>query len=431
MASFSSETKSKPRPLMLKDFLRDDPNSSSNDFHSFPRRSDTTVRKLLEIDLNSGDAFRETRLSRSRSRTNAISAFQKASEAIINAVKQFPFSSAKPPPKHGFLPRSFSQTLRRSFRKKNEKEKHEIRAMVRVRDIIRWKSFRDEEKKLKHLPCSISGSGSSRSSSSWNESDFTSDFSSDCSVENDGKKHLPKKTGGVGEDSMETATCYGQPKVKQWKEEDSRGPLESTYEEEDQLSPVSVLDFSNEDEEIETPSSSSFEDSLANMERTKQHLLQKIRRFECLAQVDPVDLEKRIAQSELEEEAEEVVQAEDKAGDLLQLFKASSKKSHTPNTDKLLLDFFREELATSQRNLIRQPEVDGIEEKLLSAASDWMNGYVELEWGLQDNREACLREMTRDQRWRRFKEEEEKLAMEMESGVLGSLVEELLLDLFH
>lgn len=56
--------------------------------------------------------------------------------------------------------------------------------------------------------------------------------------------------------------------VKQWKEEDSRGPLESTYEEEDQLSPVSVLDFSNEDEEIETPSSSSFEDSLANMEST-------------------------------------------------------------------------------------------------------------------------------------------------------------------
>lgn len=67
----------------------------------------------------------------------------------------------------------------------------------------------------------------------------------------------------------------------------------------------------------------------------------------------------------------------------------------------------------------------------MSAASDWMNGYVELEWGLQDNREACLREMTRDQRWRRFKEEEEKLAMEIESGVLGSLVEELLLDLFH
>lgn len=198
---------------MLKDFLRDDPNSSSNDFRSFPRRSDTTVRKLLETDLNSGDAFRETRLSRSRSRTNTISAFQKASEAVINAVKQFPFSSAKSPPKQGFLSRSFSQTLRRSFRKKHEKEKHEMRTRVRVRDIIRWKSFRDEEKKIKHLPCSISGSSSS-SNSSWNESDFTSHFSSDCSVENDGKKHLLKKTGGVGEDSMETATCYGQPKVR-------------------------------------------------------------------------------------------------------------------------------------------------------------------------------------------------------------------------
>lgn len=54
--------------------------------------------------------------------------------------------------------------------------------------------------------------------------------------------------------------------VKQWKGEESRGELESTYEEE-QLSPVSVLDFSYEDGEIETPPSS-FEDSLANMEST-------------------------------------------------------------------------------------------------------------------------------------------------------------------
>lgn len=223
MASFSScleaettKSKSKPRPLMLKDFLRDDPNSSSNDFRSFPRRSETTVRKLLEVDLNSGDAFREKRLSRRRSKAMTISAFQKASEAVINAVKQFQFSPAKSPPKQGFLPRSLSQTLKRSFRKKNGKEKHEIRARVMVRDIIRWKSFQDEEKKKKkkglHSRFSISGTISSAL-----ESNFTSDFllsssgSSDCCEGDGGKK---KKRGGVGVDSLETPTSCGETKVR-------------------------------------------------------------------------------------------------------------------------------------------------------------------------------------------------------------------------
>lgn len=54
--------------------------------------------------------------------------------------------------------------------------------------------------------------------------------------------------------------------VKQPKGEERRGELESTYEEKEQLSPVSVLDFPYEDDEIETPSS--FEDSLNNMEST-------------------------------------------------------------------------------------------------------------------------------------------------------------------
>lgn len=147
--------------------------------------------------------------------------------------------------------------------------------------------------------------------------------------------------------------------------------------------------------------------------------------------MDPVDLEKRIARSELEEAAGEITEAEDKAGDLLLLFNASSGKIQTRNADMLLLDFFREGLATSQRNLIRQADAkaDGIEEELLSAANNWMDGRVKLEWSLGDYSEACVKEMTRDERWRRFKEEEEGLAMEMEIGVLGLLVEELLLDL--
>ncbi|XP_058104746.1 uncharacterized protein LOC131248481 [Magnolia sinica] len=431
------------RPVLLKDFLRDDQHSSDDDdFLSFPRRSDTTVRKLLEIDLSAGDLNSVRRLRRSRSKaaaSTAISAFQKASEAVINAVKLLPFSSVKSP--SSSRPK---QKLRRSFWKNNEREVREIRGRVRVRDIVRWRSFGDEEGKKKNkkpldftFPSSTNTITTTTSShSSWSESDFTSDFvrsssgSSVYSAENegyDGKKHSAEisrstKRGGVGEDSMETATCYGERKGAE-----GEGGSESPYEEKEQLSPVSVLDFPCEDEETpSSSSSSSFQQSLANMERTKQQLLQKIRRFECLAELEPVDLVKRIAQSELEDDDdddEEEEEEEDKLMDLLKHFKASYGESQKTNIDRFLIDFFREGLSMQER------EDDEVEKELLRAASNWMNGLGAIIWGVQDTREEHLKEIERGGRWRKFDEGKGELVVELEVGVLSSLVEELMLDL--
>ncbi|KAK9170466.1 hypothetical protein Syun_002606 [Stephania yunnanensis] len=91
-------------------------------------------------------------------------------------------------------------------------------------------------------------------------------------------------------------------------------------EEKEQSSPVSVLDNpefeddgddedgSGEVHESENEDSDvgfELERSFAIVQRTKHRLLQKLRRFEQLAELDPVELEKRILEDEDEDEEEE------------------------------------------------------------------------------------------------------------------------------
>ncbi|KAK9156682.1 hypothetical protein Scep_003256 [Stephania cephalantha] len=91
-------------------------------------------------------------------------------------------------------------------------------------------------------------------------------------------------------------------------------------EEKEQSSPVSVLDNpefeddgddeegSSEVHESENEDSDvgfELERSFAIVQRTKHRLLQKLRRFEQLAELDPVELEKRILEDEDEDEEEE------------------------------------------------------------------------------------------------------------------------------
>lgn len=185
------------RPRTLKDFLTDiDSNScSSSGFRSFPRRvQDSSIRNLIQNDLNmannaSSSSNNTKRLLSSRSKTAAsstISAFQ----AIINTVKSIQFNVVKSP---SILTRSLSRKLSRKNSNKSENKESDIKITVRVKDIIRWKSFREliEEKpqpsdlaaspdyhctaattttgSMNSTPCSSNGS-------SWCDSDFTSEY---------------------------------------------------------------------------------------------------------------------------------------------------------------------------------------------------------------------------------------------------------------
>ncbi|KAI3832713.1 hypothetical protein MKW98_002259 [Papaver atlanticum] len=81
-------------------------------------------------------------------------------------------------------------------------------------------------------------------------------------------------------------------------------------DEKEQFSPVSVLepqfeeddDEDEQEDEEEENDGSEMERSFANVHRARQQLLHKLRRFERLAELDPIELEKRIAEEEDDEE---------------------------------------------------------------------------------------------------------------------------------
>ncbi|CAI9770248.1 unnamed protein product [Fraxinus pennsylvanica] len=161
---------------MLKDFLKDDSFScSSNNLRLFPRKSPrkSNVRnKPSPILLRSG----------SKAAATTFYALNK----VIKAVKFFPFASVKSPL---VLPRSISSKLSRRTKNRNE---NFPQVSVKVKDILRWRSFKDlAEEKAMPLDFSSSspiwctttttttttGSTSTTTScsnrSSWCDSDFT------------------------------------------------------------------------------------------------------------------------------------------------------------------------------------------------------------------------------------------------------------------
>lgn len=444
---------------MLKDYLRDDflSSCSSNGFKSFPRRQCcTTVRFLLELDLKARGSpttcrtKRHRLLRRSRSKAVAsttISALHRASQAVINAVKkQLPFhesvkspsTSARNGALKGLLPRSLSRKLfsRKSFWRKADNKESDIGPCTLYHEIV---NERDKPSDQVAHQSRASTSTSASHSGSWGESEFftseilrSSSGNSVSSSENDvveGKTDLPEKKvhskrvgQTVGEDSILSATSstYSGANTKEWPNE----------EEKEQLSPVSVLDCPFEDdEEISSP----FESKLARLEGTKKKLLHKLRRFECLAQLEPVDLEKRISLSELNHEApqspmqpcsmsdnKEGNQTEQKAQELLNLVKTTPHGTKS-TAEKLLFDFFRERV--DQEN----------EFELLKAAEDWVIGNSQellQRWEVQDGRKVYVRDMEKGGKWRILVEEKEEVALDVEVEVWTSLLNELSDDLF-
>ncbi|KAA3460167.1 UAA transporter [Gossypium australe] len=302
------------KSLMLKDYLRDDLGScSSSGFKSFPRRQCcTTIRFLLEADLKKSkhnySSATKRLLKRSRSKpgsSTTISALQRASESVLKAIKLLPFPFTKSSPPSSSQSNSCRKLFKRGFwRKSTDKEDHGRGGG----EIKRWKLFSEflEEKNQPSYQNTIPGYNTTdtcstrvspgRSSNRWAESEFTANNLQSWSghpeswTQNDTvsskttspeEKNVSNRAGvTVAEDSKEDWAPNGG---------------------KEQFSPVSVLDCPFDDEEVED-NGSAFEDHLARVEVTKQKLMQKIRRFERLAQLEPVELDKRIAMAELEDE---------------------------------------------------------------------------------------------------------------------------------
>ncbi|TXG61301.1 hypothetical protein EZV62_012664 [Acer yangbiense] len=200
--------------------------------------------------------------------------------------------------------------------------------------------------------------------------------------------------------------------------------LRNEEEKEQCSSPVSVLDCTSEDDE--TNVTSPFHQRLARMEGTKQKHMQ--RRFESLARLEPVDLEKRIASSESDNDdsIETPIQSnkenetEKKAEELLKQIKSTSSSNNTllSKADNLLSDFFIEMIEENQND----------DSYMLKAAGDWIeekSDQMLVGWEV-GGREACLRDMeTNNVRWENVDEEKQDFGLALESEVFTCLVNEL------
>ncbi|XP_058225542.1 uncharacterized protein LOC131334514 [Rhododendron vialii] len=399
-------------PQLLKDYLAADSNScSSSGFRSFPRRlqhhSTQTVRTLLQIDLNTNTPNSPVKLTRSRS---------KAVKFFSNAVKLFPFNTVK--------------SRREEFRGNYSVVVRGASGPFKVKDILRWKSFRDlveeDSPPLDFYDGTTTSTGSASSSNtsatSWCDSDFTAEelpcWGGNSCEYLEGKRFSPEVS--VGGDSDSTVDPKGDASCEEIKEQNS---------------PVSVLNFPiQEDEQSFSP----FHQCLENLERRKHMLLQDLEHFEHLStKLGPTNVEDKCLDEEYSDCKEyhgdhddKCVQKgggnEEKARQMLNHIRTtSSLETREASVDQLLLDFFSNELGTSRNQNDARFDCG-----ILRVAEDWVSGkYESFEWEMEGKREAFVRDMERGERWKKFEEEIEELAMEMEAWVLDYLVDELVVDL--
>ncbi|KAF5460736.1 hypothetical protein F2P56_020584 [Juglans regia] len=480
------------RPFMLKDYLRDDllNSCSSSGFKSFPRRQCCiTVRFLLEVDFKENKKQRLLRRNRSKvAASTTMSALQRASKAVISAFKkrlplQFlksPSPSPSPPVQNigtrkETAPISLWRKLffRQSFRRKvMDKGGGSTR---------RWRLFREmHNEKDKKSDQDTHDSSTTRvgrrvlsSGNKWAEtlSEFTS---SETRRSSSGKPESSRENDVVdgksdfleNKDSNNVCETVGEYSISGATATTSSGANEKEYwpnEEKEQFSPVSVLEFPFEVDER------TVDVYPACIEGSKQiKLKHKTRRFECLAQTEPVNLEKRIALSEpnqeatyksleqpncslptlqdydlLEDHKEDHEQTEENAED--QLFHLIDTK-RSPNgviikaDHNPLLDLFRERSEENHANrasTTRSGKCNEFEHEyyLLSkvATEDWLSGnpreLMVLGWEVKDGRKAYLRDMEKGWKWRTLVEEKE-VALDTEVEVWTCLLNELVLDLF-
>ncbi|XP_021860546.2 uncharacterized protein [Spinacia oleracea] len=350
---------------MLKDFLQDVSNSNSSS----------------GFEITAGNLPR----SRSRSRVAAEAAFT-SFQKLLQAVKSFHYSSTP-----STLQTSVSRRLLGRLKKSN-KLSDEVRSSkivvvtVKVKDILRWKSFRDlvvddrqisaEEEEEESQPLDFVGPA--------NDAPSTNDSSSNNFNFTVTEEELPCCLGDSDDDEGKLSDVDDGDVVVT--SDSEVGPNEEKHNfgsEEDiteQQSPVSVLNSPFRDEVSDEEIPTSFEQKMANMERTKQRLLQSIQWFENLAGVREDD----------DESIDEDEQEED--------------------------DYEQQKAAN-----------DASEAKRKAYSS---RGFCWFKRGKQslEDKEECVRGMEKLGQWNKFEEERTELGVELEVEMLSDLLDEVLID---
>ncbi|KAJ6331377.1 hypothetical protein OIU76_009868 [Salix suchowensis] len=215
---------------------------------------------------------------------------------------------------------------------------------------------------------------------------------------------------------------------------------EEKEEDKEQCSPVSVLDppFEDDDDGNDDHNEDDgfdMECSYAFVQRAKKQLLQKLRRFERLADLDPVELERRMAEQEddEEEEASDLEEEEHRREDdelissdreknieTFILEEIHSKSSfHLPrkiqiDMKRLISDLIVEE---GGENVFYRESMGKRICKRLESWTEVESNTIDMMVGQDFRREL--------DGWRGSREQVEETALEIELGIVGLLVEEL------
>ncbi|KAF8396449.1 hypothetical protein HHK36_018068 [Tetracentron sinense] len=236
-------------------------------------------------------------------------------------------------------------------------------------------------------------------------------------------------------------SCYKK-EVEENEEENSK-----EYEEEvkEQSSPVSVLDTLFEDGEVhededeveekgEEDDGLELERSFAIVQKSKQQLLNKLRRFERLAELDPFELEKAVMEEEEEEEKDEefddddleISDSEKSVDGFVREVLRSSNFYHLHripvDLKRLILDLIEEEDS-------EEPDSDDkevIKKRVCMKLESWNeveSNTIDMMVDLDYRREGG--------EWNRNHEQVRDTAVEIEIAIFGFLVEELSEELSH
>ncbi|KAK4392090.1 hypothetical protein Sango_1986800 [Sesamum angolense] len=217
--------------------------------------------------------------------------------------------------------------------------------------------------------------------------------------------------------------------------------VQGEEEEKEQCSPVSVLDpfFEDddhvsgeaevEDEEDEDDEDYDLESCYANVQRAKEQLLHRLRRFEQLAELDPIELERKL----LEDSDNEYHQGESESDEdkplspyrkqdldtyVNKAFSLSSLQ-HNSRKSKIICLCTKEEMLRricNRLNPLKVVEIDTIGNRV---ELDFKGDIVELDFkGDIDG-------------WKTFREQAEETVAEVEVGIFELLVKELSEELFN
>ncbi|XP_013669755.2 uncharacterized protein LOC106374226 isoform X1 [Brassica napus] len=429
-------SKRRLKSLSLRDYLLDDLSScSSNGFKSLPR--------LLEADIKRSGILHRKRCS------NCGLAFshavKKASTALLSAVKLLPFPSSSvktpsPSRKKGMFSRSFSRNLwkKLSYREVNNVDDREIEGREQKIQRGRSLTFGEFLKESLDQPsnASFSGEATLSNSTGCDSTSVGSELFTNSEVtQSSGESETSKQNDAVGDGMEETRNrvvvmmsgdCVGSLVSDRSSVNDNRE--ECVNEEKEQLSPISILECTFQDDVV-TPHSH----QKVFTETHGKKLLRKSRRFETLVRLVPVDLEKRIEQYVERQDYDshpmvqtEENQSENRATRLFALLKSRlteepSQLLASQKVDSLLLDFFREDGNTDTRD----------EHKLVKIVEEWLmrrqeEEYMFMSWEVEEKREIYVKEM----KWGFINgDEQDYVVEELGNGFVTSLIDELILDL--